>query len=105
MHCMASKRKKLPAYVIKQAYLQWSDVDDLHAWVGSEHAQHCQLSADGLAGASGRAQQDTLICVVQGVEGLHAHSALPMVSISRARQAGPERRRRSHTAKMQGLLS
>ncbi len=36
-------------------YLEGRDVDDLHARVRPEDAQHRQLSADGLARAGGRA--------------------------------------------------
>ena len=58
------------------ADLEGRDVDDLHAGVRSEDAQHRQLSADGLAGAGRRAQQHALICVVQRVEGLRSSSSV-----------------------------
>ena len=51
-------------------HLERRDVDDLLARVGSEHAQHGQLGADGLARPSGCAQQHALIRVVQCVERL-----------------------------------
>ncbi len=61
-------------------HLEGCDVDDLLARVGVEHAQHGQLSADGLARPSGCTQQHALIRVVQRVERL-CSKQFPQTSI------------------------
>ena len=54
-----------------RADLEGRDVDYFHARVRPEDPQHRQLSADGLAGTSWRAQQNALIGVVERVKRLH----------------------------------
>lgn len=61
-------------------HLERRDVDDLHPRVRTEDPQHCQLSTDGLARSCWRAQQDALICMIQGVECLHLAESCEAVS-------------------------